>query len=355
MDKKTRRLTLIIGIPILAIIFCTQTILTSLNCGKTKASSSRTYQTLTNFEPTWFLDDIYISRTQNGVNLVAHNENLFMYGTIGRCGNNNLVRFSTTDGEVVSKSASGISVPTYTGVNHIAYDSAHVYLGYDGHRNAPSNVVAYNIDTNIVEWMQPIPITSGSQIGSLTVNEIIGVSTTEFFLLNASTGQILSEPSEGEREYPLSSLGYYAYWYAAINPQSSLSTLEFWAKLTPEIYQPPILLDDIIVFRTAQPGKNVGKVRVFNLQTSDMLWETSENVISNVAIDHTRAYYLTSAAELMALDLQTGAVLGKIEFTSESLEPQDKQGFYIAANDNNVFVYFGDSRRLFAFRFLPDE
>ncbi len=355
MNKKTRRLTLIIGIPVLAIIFCTQTILTSLNCGKTKASSSRTYQTLSNFEPAWFLDDIYISRTQNGVNLVAYNERLFMYGTQGRCGNNNLVRFSTTDGEIISKSASGISVPTNTGVNYIAYDNSHVYLGYDGHRNAPSNVVAYNIDTNIVDWMQTIPIASGSQIGSLIANKIIGVSTTEFFLLNASTGEILSEPREVEWEYPLSSLGYYAYWYASINPQSSLSTLEFWAKLTPEIYQPPILLNDIVVFRTAQSRKNIGKVRVFNLQTSDLLWETSENVISNVAIDHTRAYYLTSAAELMALDLQTGAVLGKVEFTSENLEPQDERGFYVAANDNNVFVYFGDSRRLFAFRYLPDE
>jgi outer membrane protein assembly factor BamB len=327
-----------------------------LNCSRARATLSRSPQALTNFEPTWFLDDVYIQKTQNGVNLIASGEKLVMYGALSRCGNDGLVSFSTNDGKVITQSASGHPIPSNTGIHHIAYNDTHVYLGYNGNRNTPSGVLAYKIDINTIVWIQPLPINTGSQIGSIIVDETtLGIGTTQYFLLDASTGEILRERIENTLKFPLSSLGHLAFWHAAANPQSSLSTLEFWDRLTPEIYQPPLLTNDSIVVRTARDGRIFGKVRVFDRQTNGLLWETSENVISNVAVTHARAYFLTSAAELVVMEIQTGHVLGKVEFDAENLEPQDDRGFYVAATDNNVFVYFGDGRQLFAFRFSPDE
>jgi outer membrane protein assembly factor BamB len=348
--KKQRRLIIsTIGILSLVIIFCAQTIWSASNCGRAKATLPRLPKTWTNFEPTWLLDDVYLHKTQNGVNLVASGEKLVTYGTLSRCGKDRLVSFSAIDGEIIAQSASGYPIPSNTGIHHIAYNTAHVYLGYDGNRNTPSGVIAYNIDSNTIVWIQPIPIDRGSQIGSLVAEETtIGAGA---FLLDASTGEIIRE----QKEFPLNSFGHFAFWYTAVNPQSDSSTLEFWDDLTPEIYQPPLLTNDNIVVRTAQGWRTFGKVRVFDRQTNNLLWETNENVVSNVAVDHSHAYFLTSAAELVAMDIQTGHVLGKVEFDAENLEPQDDRGFFVAASDNNVFVYFGDSRRLLAFHFFPTE
>jgi outer membrane protein assembly factor BamB len=351
--KKQRRLIIsTIGILSLVLIFCVQIIFSVLNCEREKSTLPRLPKTLTNFEPTWFLDDVYLHKTQNGVNLVASGEKLVMYGTLSRCGYDRLISLSAINGKIIAQSASGLPIPWNTGIHHIAYNATYLYLGYDGARSTPSGVIAYEIDTNTVVWEQPIPIDSGSQIGSLIVDEtMLGVGTTRYFLLDVSTGEIIHE----RKEFLLNSFGLYAFWYAAVNPQSDSSTLDFWDDLTPEIYQPPLLTNGNIVIRTARGWRTFGKVRVFDRQTNSLLWETDEDVISNVAIDRVHAYFLTSAAELVATDIQTGQVVGKIEFNSENLEPQDDRGFFIAASDNNVFVYFGDSRRLFAFRFLPAE
>ena len=286
--------------------------------------------------------------SQEAVNLVAGSGKLVMFGTENWCGSDGLVSFSALDGEIITESVSGLALPTYNDIRHVAYNSSYIYLGYDGRRPNPSGVAAYEIQTNTIAWIQPIP---GGPIGSLVTDEtVIGVGT---ILLNAYNGEIVGNRNQDGVEAPVNSVGNLAFWYAAVNSQASLSALEFWDDITPEINQPPLLLDNSIVLRTGH-GTTLGRVRVFDRQTNGLLWETDQNVISNVAVANNRAYFLTGLAELVAMDVWTGSVVGRVTFAPVNIVA-DEYGFYVAASENNVFVYFGDSQQLFAFRFSADE
>ncbi len=349
MNKKQRRITVsIIVITFSITCFCVQNTLDFFNCGRAKATSPHMPQTLSGFESMWSRDSVYMRASQDAVNLVAGSGKLVMFGTVNWCGYDTLVSFSTRDGEVIAESASGRTIPSYNDIRHIAYNSTYIYLGYNGRRPTPSGVAAYEIENNTIAWIQPIP---GGPIGSLVTDEMtVGVGTV---LLNASSGEIIGDRDQDALEYPLNSMGNLAFWYVTVSPHSSLSALEFWDDITPEIYQPPLLLDNSIVLRTGH-GMTLGRARVFDRQTNTLLWETDQNVISNVAIAHDRAYFLTGSAELMAMDVRTGSVVGRVAFIPANVV-SDEYGFYVAASENNVFVYFGDSQQLFAFHFSESE
>lgn len=305
-------------------------------------------QTLFGFESMWSRDSVYIRASQDAVNLVAGSGKLVMFGTENWCGYDGLVSFSVLEGEVITESASGLALPSYNDIRHIAYNSSYIYLGYNGRRPTSSGIAAYEIETNTIAWIQPIP---GGPVGSLVTDEtVIGADT---ILLNAYNGEIIGDRDQDSVEVPVNSVGNLAFWYAAVNSQAGLSDLEFWDDITPEINQPPLLLDDSIVLRTGH-GMSLGRVRVFDRQTNILLWETDQNVISNVAVAHNRAYFLTALVELVAMDIQSGSVIGKVAFTPEHVVP-DEYGFYVAASGNNVFVYLGDSQQLFAFHFSQEK
>jgi outer membrane protein assembly factor BamB len=310
----------------------------------------RTIQTPTNnFESSWALDHIYIRESQSATYLVANSNKLILYGTVNWCGNDTLVSFSISDGQIIAEAPARNSIAWNSGIHHIAYTPNFIYLGLDGSRSTPSKLAAYEIDTNSIAWVQSLPISGGSQIGSLVTDKTtVGVSTTQYFLLDALTGEIKRELGKEPSGSLPSSYGFYALWYAAAHPQAELSTLEFWDNQTPEIHQPPIVLDDSIVLRTGD-GRLLGRVRAFDAQTNALIWETDSIVVSNVAVDKFRAYFLTASAELIVMDIRTGLVTGKIEFAPENIAAESDYGFYVAAKENNVFIYFGDSQQLFAF------
>ncbi|MEJ2746581.1 MAG: PQQ-binding-like beta-propeller repeat protein, partial [Anaerolineae bacterium] len=90
-------------------------------------------------------------------------------------------------------------------------------------------------------------------------------------------------------------------------------------------------------------------------QTGDLIWETEENVVSNVAVDGAAAFFVTSQAELVALDVETGQKVGSVQFSNEETQLGEDRGYFVAASGGNVFVYLGDGRQLFAFHFLADN
>jgi outer membrane protein assembly factor BamB len=350
MNKKAKRFTISITITLIVMVcFCTKATM-DIFCGMEKAIISRTSQTSNNFVPMWNLDDIYIRESESAVYLVASNNKLVLYGRKGLCGGGDtLVGISENDGEIITTGLDGNPIPSNSGIRHIAYTPNFIYLGLDGARSTPSKVAAYEIDTNSIAWVQPLPINGGSQIGSLVTDKTtVGVSTTQYFLLDALTGEIKRELDKEPSSSLPSSYGFYALWYAAAHPQAELSTLEFWNNQTPEIHQPPIVLDDIIVLRTGD-GRLLGRVRAFDTQTNALFWETAPIVVSNVAVDKSRAYFLTTSAELIVMDIRTGLITGKIEFAPKNIITESDYGFYVAAEENNVFIYFGDSQQLFAF------
>ena len=101
-------------------------------------------------------------------------------------------------------------------------------------------------------------------------------------------------------------------------------------------------------------GSSSGKVVTLNGQNGTVIWETEQNVVSNVAVDGSAAFFLTTSAELIAYDLETGQKVGFAQFSGGDVFQGESRGCFVAASTGMVFVYFGDSRQLFSFHSPPE-
>jgi outer membrane protein assembly factor BamB len=181
-----------------------------------------------------------------------------------------------------------------------------------------------------------------------------------YYLINSRTGKIVSKQDKVELGLP-SPPANFAYWYyhEAINtPQfiqeSDIETLSLWAARFEKTFQPPVLLNNMLFIREGE-GTLLGNVLALNRQTGDTVWETDNNVVSNVAVSDSTAFFLTSSAELIAIDVETGQKVGSLQFTNGETQLGEDRGYFVAASGGNVLVDLGDGRQLFAFRFLADE
>ncbi|MCA9941097.1 MAG: PQQ-binding-like beta-propeller repeat protein, partial [Anaerolineales bacterium] len=117
------------------------------------------------------------------------------------------------------------------------------------------------------------------------------------------------------------------------------------------LYQPPFAAGQVMLVRTGD-GRQSGLLYGLDVADGGVLWqyETARTVASNVAYNGDLAYFLNARAELVAVDAVTGAVREVMGFMPASLADAANRSFQVAAAGDLVFVYFGDSRQLFAFR-----
>jgi outer membrane protein assembly factor BamB len=115
----------------------------------------------------------------------------------------------------------------------------------------------------------------------------------------------------------------------------------------------PILNNSVVFVRT---GHVRGTVYALDGETGRIIWE-KEDAVSNVAVSNSIAFYVTIDGEVMAIDAQTGETMGRLKFNTEELvdiNTSDNPPYYVEAVDDMVFVYFGDTWQLFAFRFSQE-
>ena len=95
-----------------------------------------------------------------------------------------------------------------------------------------------------------------------------------------------------------------------------------------------------------------------NRNDGTLIWQfDQEPVVSNIAIGGPITYFLTENVKLMALDTQTGAVLGILHFGPRFPPDFDfvNTSLLVAADQDIVAVYFEDSRQLSIFQFSRPE
>lgn len=113
---------------------------------------------------------------------------------------------------------------------------------------------------------------------------------------------------------------------------------------------PPVFKDGIFIVRAG------AKLSAIDVITGEIIWEYDKtNVIGNIAIGEEGIVYFLTEFALLAVDFYTGQVLGNITFASESVLGQSPNTYSITASNDIIVAYFGDSRQLFAFRFLGSE
>ena len=143
-----------------------------------------------------------------------------------------------------------------------------------------------------------------------------------------------------------------------------MQEFRFWEDKFQNVTYPPILEDNLLIIKrnhtTSQgavragersKGTTIGNIIVLDSSTGDTVWQSDVDVVSNVALDGSTLFFLTPSAELVALDMYTGQVVGSVQFMAPEIQLGEDSGFFVAAADDTVFTYLGDSRQLFSFHF----
>lgn len=113
----------------------------------------------------------------------------------------------------------------------------------------------------------------------------------------------------------------------------------------------PYLTDTAVVLRTDVayfPGKAVAIQR----DSGNTIWEYTD-VLSNVAVSESVAYFLTTDMKLLGVDVDTGVIFMEIDFSTDELSDSEivNNVFQVAANKFFLIVYFGDRHQLSAYRY----
>ncbi|MCB9419064.1 MAG: PQQ-binding-like beta-propeller repeat protein [Ardenticatenaceae bacterium] len=334
-------------------------------CDKT-SGELREIISVENFEGNWSISEIFLSASDSAVFMAANENRILLYGTIDvPCGDTLLLSIDTDSGEFLNKGTLRIFT---TGVYRTAYNSDYFFVGYIGFgkiipasTEGVGGIAAYEINTGELRWVRKIT-------GNRTVISLVADDTTisvdgiqsQYHLIDAQTGEFISsldKPSEVIGSVYATNM---AYWYDHVTNTSlpeqepDIQNIAFWAERFGNVFQPPVLSDGVLLVRRGV-GTSLGDVAALNGETGDLIWETEKNVVSNVAVDGAVAFFVTSQAELVALDVETGQKVGSVQFSNGETQLGEDKGYFVAASGGNVFVYLGDGRQLFAFHFLADE
>ncbi len=254
-------------------------------------------------------------------------------------------------------------------VDIIGGNNQFVFVGVDGNGRIENSsiegaaqVIAYEISSGRQMWAQRVrgarSISFIHTFGT-TVSVVGSISGGyRYQLLDTSTGEVRYD---NEHNYPV----FYAnnIWYylnvpnqlRAVDAQSGNQLWEQQFSVRAfnysSIHFPPVFTDNIVVGKT---GEGVGRAFGLERTTGTLLWLSNALAYSNVAVSNGVAYFLSDKAELRVIDVRTGQILATATFEPTTPQPELEQGhvYNIAASRDIVVVYLGDSRQLFAFRFL---
>ena len=109
---------------------------------------------------------------------------------------------------------------------------------------------------------------------------------------------------------------------------------------------PAFVNGNAMIFTT---GPHLSSLCVIDPNSGKVLWQTSEDIVSNFALAGTNVYILNRDDELIAYDALTGRNVGVMQFGGGALDLEHASEYSIVAYDSRLFVYLGDSKEIIAF------
>lgn len=282
------------------------------------------------FQMVWSLDNMYDSdfSATRPMLLTASNNEIFFLGYHAQDNYRSLImRIEPSTGQVIE------TIRVSKDAQAIASDDRFIYIGVsskgkilDDDLEGAAQIIAYDIVSGTQVWSQQIR--GAREILSITPQGTQLFITTSYsrdtlHYLDQSSGQIISSNNETSATFG-------------------------------SIYFPPIFNDGIYI---GQFGPRASVVYGLEATTSNILWQTDAIAYGNVAVNNGIAYFLTSQAELSAINIRDGQTIASIQLVSatpqDQLSPRELSPFDVTVSGDIVAVYMGDSFQFFAFRLLP--
>lgn len=313
------------------------------------------------FEVQWELTEVFVDANEYSTYLTSNNERLAIYGALGSCKSYSLIGLDVNDGAVMYDES--IKVPATSRINNVVSNSQYIYFGYQGSKAVAGSTIgaggvsAYAIETGETVWTYTIP--GASLIRSLAANDnylAVDGGTDRYYLFNSATGDVVKTLGKKiEPGMPVGTSVNFAFWYDYISVNHSSgdgysSSILFWSDKFNNVVLSPLLLSNSLIIKRSNEVFS-GMIFALDRSTGDTLWNTSDDIVSNISSNGSTLFFLTSSAQLTAVDASNGTLLGSVRFTGDSVQMIEERGFFVTASGDNVFVYLGDSHQLFAFRF----
>ncbi len=296
----------------------------------------------------WVNEDVYLPPHSNAIYLYASPQELLAFGAKKRCGYNRLNAFDVATGGFLRYEQ---DVTYDSGINHTTANSQYIVWGFSRTGKAgpdisqAGGISVYDRQLGDVIWRQRF---FGPRAFVLQDNLILVVESDlgwpippMSYLIEAKNGRVLESVAS---PVPMTSSPYpYLYSSLGVIPSTDMTD---WLDTFQNVYQSPIVQEPYIILRE-NDGANIGIVSLFDKQEGNLMWSSSQVVVSNATATEKFVFYLTDSAELIAADLHTGQTIASVTFTPAQVQLGEDRGFYVAANESNqIFVYFGDSRQL---------
>ncbi|MEJ2747692.1 MAG: hypothetical protein P8183_07250, partial [Anaerolineae bacterium] len=240
--------------------------------------------------------------------------------------------------EINRSSVDLISANIYTGkVNWqarigdtaLATDLEHIYAESITESFTPASAVAFELNGNIAwetsfDWKYAIGIESLFVLDSEIVVKTYNKGFGAFYILDKETGQIRRFVKEQD--------------YQTLPPK----------------YLDPYLSYDGWIFETK--GEWITDLLSATNLSDGLTWQIEQPIVSNIALGGSVTYFFTKDAQLMAVDTQTGEIVGQLQFSPKLSQDfsSTNNPIVVAAHNDIVAVYFNSDYQLSVFRFTPE-
>lgn len=296
---------------------------------------------------------LLLDGTDEGVYFLGKFEDDDLYGL-------SLIKFDLHSGEIVWHTIDNRPAPFGDQlVSGLATNANSIFVSFLGTQSISGETLigaaklrAYDIHGNPF-WLRAIG-------GARSITTIIATNTTvsingnfssNYYILDANSGGILNTiPKEdGDFIWLIEEDIQYGQKEFVIQAVETSSEKTIWQNMINEpIFMAPVISDDHIVLRTNEV-RFLGTGLSVNEASGQIIWEYS-NILSNIAVDDSVAYFLTEDMQLVGKDIRNGQVLFNINFEPNEAVSPENNVYQIAANNNIVVIYFGGANQLSAFR-----
>ena len=241
----------------------------------------------------------------------------------------------------------------------IAINPGSIFIGFDGTGKVQGNmrwgagkVEAYDIESGRFLWSQTIP--GADSIESLAITEdlasVDGGSSSNYWLLDPKDGRVIESSPKSASDFIWAienNIEYKRTNEAAFEAFDSESDEVLWRSDYYSVFQPPVFTDDLIIARTGGAG-GTGIIIGLDITTGNSLWQY-ERVYSNVAVNNSTAFFVNKDGQLLAVNIETGEEIGRLQFPYHSSSSPFSSVFHVASSENYVLVHTGDGQQLIAF------
>lgn len=300
--------------------------------------------------------------------LSAQNQAIYMVGSQRQNGSLDLIKLNLLSGQTDWEQ------PLLAGrVTTMWLDSYRIYIGFEGNQKigsdkqvwGTSRVIAFETSSGEQLWGSRIPGSNDIVFLSAAEDTIFVVGNTYLKLvkLEANTGQQMASDDRAITLFESNDVVY----------QNSGSEIRaFHAKTGQLIWQQNqpfrnfIYTDNALIIKT---DTDLGAVKAIDVLSGEILWE-QVCVISNIAASNGTVFLITIESEngfcwgsdsvadasLLAIDEKTGKVITTLSFAPSEVRSNSGQSSYnVAASNDNILVYFDDTKQLFVLRFIGDS